>query len=325
MAVINVRTADQVKESAEEVLRELGLTLTDAVNQSLQYIGEHRQTPFMPAPHIHTVREVAVKVWDCLTGVRNALLVLQARAVSRNESGTTLRPLYMQLCRSRLQLSETLCWLHRVRELPHSVNGMVGAFAQAQLHLAACDVALNGGEVSDQPYTPDRLEALSVALTALDETVISIGEELLNRSMYPLPVIQSENFYTGEYCTVHIYPEGTSILAVTATLRKDLCSLLDDVLHEGIYAPEIGGMALGGADTTYQSWLPSRSKPKTFQQHMGGTAAEGGVRFKDGVCRMLWMTMFAKEEPVMASAAEEVCQQIETEIRRLLPTVTPTS
>lgn len=319
MAVINVRTADQIKEASEEVLRANGLTFTDAVNHTLQYIGEHRQIPFLPADRIHTVREVAVKVWDCLIGVRNALLVIQSRA-SRKESGAALRPLYMQFCRSRLQLSETLCWLHSVRELPHALNAMVSDFAQAQIHLAACDVALNGGEVSDQPYTPDRLEELSTALTALDALIISLGEELLNQSIYPLPVIQSENFYTGEYCTVHLYPDGISRFSVSATLRIDLRSLLGRVLHEGIYAPEIGGQPLGGSDTTYQCWLPSRKKPITFQQ-MGGTSAEGGVRFKDGVCRMTMMTMFMKEQPEMASAAQEICLQIETEIRRLLPTV----
>ncbi|MDQ4429081.1 type II toxin-antitoxin system RelB/DinJ family antitoxin [Yokenella regensburgei] len=325
MAVVNVRVPDQVKDGAEPVLKENNTTLTDAVNNTLQYIADHRQIPFMPAPRVQTVRDVAVRAWDRLADARNALLLIEARASATQESRLTLRPLYTRFCRSRLHLSETLCWLHSASELPPSVNMLTRAFAQAQLHLAECDVALDGGEMTDTSFTRDSLDDLSVAVSALDTLVMSIGEALTNQSMFVLPAIQQENLYTGEFCTIHVFPQGPTLLSVTASLRKDLAGLLSGLLDKGIYAPEMGGVPLGGADSTYQAYLPGRQEPSTFQQAFGGSSVEGGIRFVNGVCRITWLTAFSKEPPQLETAAEKIGLQIEAEIRRVMQTSASTS
>jgi RHH-type rel operon transcriptional repressor/antitoxin RelB len=91
MATINARIDDNIKARADEVLKRLDISQTQAITAFYQYIAESGKLPFKIDMQVRTPDDIAAALIRNLTDALNILLMIQ-RDIEHNEvlNGKTL-------------------------------------------------------------------------------------------------------------------------------------------------------------------------------------------------------------------------------------------
>lgn len=78
MATINARIDDDIKSQADEVLRSLDISQTQAITAFYQYIASHGKLPLVITQHVTTTEDIKMKIMEQFIKASNSLNKLKS-------------------------------------------------------------------------------------------------------------------------------------------------------------------------------------------------------------------------------------------------------
>lgn len=106
MAAINIKIDDNLKDTGDAILRELGLNATQYITLCWQYLAQHRKLPFMTETKILTASDLTMTI---ATQFRDVLNQLHKIRDMLNSEGTD----FSELSAAKQALSRLAADIHR--------------------------------------------------------------------------------------------------------------------------------------------------------------------------------------------------------------------
>jgi addiction module RelB/DinJ family antitoxin len=304
MDAINIKIDDNLKDTGDAILRELGLNATQYITLCWQYLAQHRKLPFMTETKILTASDLTMTIATQFGDVLNQLYKIRDMLNSEDTDFAELSAAKLALSRQAADIQQN-GW--RLESLPDDLD--VSAPARRMLprinyYLTGCDFALS--DLPAELPVPTRVaNEFAISLKAFETEFVRLKSVLTNTGLLARPAPAREFVYRGENVTVSVvqpedYQHGAWLVRMQAK-SLDRENALEDAaltfpaLEGSVFLPgTVYGKAVCNSQTgKYEMGFRFLSGVTEFHLYSSGHEEEENPTSPDQVASRLAATVDA--------------------------------
>ncbi|EEU9178214.1 type II toxin-antitoxin system RelB/DinJ family antitoxin [Escherichia coli] len=298
MAAINIKIDDNLKDTGDAILRELGLNATQYITLCWQYLAQHRKLPFMTETKILTASDLTMTIATQFRDVLNQLHKIRDMLNSEGTDFSELSAAKQALSRLSADIQQN-GW--RLESMPEDLDASTPArrmLPRINYYLTGCDFALS--DLPAELPVPTRIEnEFGISLKAFETEFARLQSVLTDTGLLARPAPAREFVYRGENVTVSVvqpedYQHGAWLVRMQAK-SVDRENALEDAaltfpaLEGRVFLPgTVYGKAVRNSLTgKYEMGFCFLSGITEFHMYSSGQEEEGNPTSPDQVASRL--------------------------------------